>query len=129
MRTIERWRKRARQHELEAYRLCLVYRNPRVPWYARLFALGIAAYVLSPIDLIPDFVPVVGHLDDFVLVPLLVLLAIRMIPPGVLAECQAAAEASLAQGRGIGLVGTGLVFASWLALAALVVLLTVPAIR
>lgn len=129
MRTIERWRKRARQLELEAYRLCLVYRNPRVPWYARLFALGIAAYVLSPIDLIPDFVPIVGHLDDFVLVPLLVLLAIRMIPPGVLAECQAAAEARLAQGRGIGLVGTGLVIASWLALAALVVLLTVPAIR
>ena len=129
MRTIERWRQRARRLELEAYRLCLVYRNPRVPWYARLFALGIAAYVLSPIDLIPDFIPVIGHLDDLVLVPLLVVLAIRMIPPGVLAECQAAAAARLAQRGSIGLVGAGLVFASWLALAALVVLLTVEAFR
>jgi uncharacterized membrane protein YkvA (DUF1232 family) len=127
MRTVGGWRERARRLELEAYRLCLVYRDPRVPWYARLFALGIAAYVLSPIDLIPDFIPVLGHLDDLILVPLLVVLAIRMIPPGVLAECQAAAEARLAQGRGIGLVGAGLVVASWLALAALVALLTVQA--
>jgi len=129
MRTVGGWRERARRLELEAYRLCLVYRDPRVPWYARLFALGIAAYVLSPIDLLPDFIPVLGHLDDLVLVPLLVVLATRMIPPGVLAECQAAAEARLAQGRGIGLVGAGLVFLSWLALAALVVLLTVQAFR
>ena len=129
MRTVGGWRERARRLELEAYRLCLVYRDPRVPWYARLFALGIAAYVLSPIDLLPDFIPVLGHLDDLVLVPLLVVLASRMIPPGVLAECQAAAEARLAQGRGIGLVGAGLVFLSWLALAALVVLLTVQAFR
>jgi uncharacterized membrane protein YkvA (DUF1232 family) len=129
MRTVGGWRERARRLELEAYRLCLVYRDPRVPWYARVFALGIAAYVLSPIDLIPDFIPVLGHLDDLILVPLLVVLAIRMIPPGVLAECQAAAEARLAQGRGIGLVGAGLVFLSWLALAALVVLLTVQAFR
>ncbi len=129
MRTIERWRQQARRLELEAYRLCLVYRDPRVPWYARLFALGIAGYVLSPIDLIPDFIPVLGHLDDLVLVPLLVVLAIRMIPREVLAESQAAAAARLAQGRGIGLVGAGLVVASWFALAALVVLFTVQAFR
>ncbi|GBD16517.1 hypothetical protein HRbin26_01415 [bacterium HR26] len=70
-----------------------------------------------------------GHLDDLVLVPLLVVLAIRMIPREVLAESQAAAAARLAQGRGIGLVGAGLVVASWFALAALVVLFTVQAFR
>ncbi len=109
--------------------LYLAYRDPRVPWYARLFALGIAAYVLSPLDLIPDVIPVLGHLDDLVLVPLLVVLAIRLIPAGVLAECQAAAEARATDGPGIGLVGVGLVVASWLSLAALATLLAARAFR
>ena len=121
---IEVWRERARRLKLEAYRLYLVGRDPRVPWYARVMALGIAAYVLSPIDLIPDFIPVLGHLDDLVLVPLLVVLVIRMIPREVLAESQVSAEARLAQGRGVGWIGAGLIVASWLALAALVALLT-----
>uniref|UniRef100_A0A7C3AMK0 DUF1232 domain-containing protein n=1 Tax=Thermorudis sp. TaxID=1969470 RepID=A0A7C3AMK0_9BACT len=124
---IEAWRERARRLKLGADRLYLLGRDPRVPWYARVMALGIAAYVLSPIDLIPDFIPVLGHLDDLVLVPLLVVLAIRMIPPGVLAECQQSAEARLVQGQGIGWIGAGLVVVSWLALAALVALLTVQA--
>ena len=61
---IEAWRERARRLKLGADRLYLLGRDPRVPWYARVMALGIAAYVLSPIDLIPDFIPVLGHLDD-----------------------------------------------------------------
>jgi len=64
----------------------LAARDPRVPWYAKLVAAAVAAYALSPIDLIPDFIPVVGHLDDVIIVPLGLWLAIRLIPPAVLAE-------------------------------------------
>ena len=64
----------------------LAARDPRVPWYAKLVAAAVAAYALSPIDLIPDFIPVVGHLDDVIIVPLGLWLAIRLIPPAVLTE-------------------------------------------
>lgn len=69
-----------------------VARHPGTPWAARLLALGVAAYALSPIDLIPDFVPVLGYLDDLILIPLGLLLVIRLTPEGVLAECRAQAE-------------------------------------
>lgn len=72
--------------EFAVYRLAL--RHPRTPWLARVL-LGLAVgYVLLPFDLIPDFIPVIGHLDDLVIVPALVWLALRLIPPGVIAECR-----------------------------------------
>jgi uncharacterized membrane protein YkvA (DUF1232 family) len=69
----------------------LAARDPRVPWYAKLFAAAIAAYALSPIDLIPDFIPVLGYLDEVILLPLAIMLAIRMIPADVMVEHRAAA--------------------------------------
>lgn len=75
--------------------VCAVYlasRDPRVPWYAKLVAVLVVAYALSPIDLIPDFIPVIGYLDDLILVPLGILLVIRLLPPGLMAEHRAAAE-------------------------------------
>ena len=72
--------------------LYLAARNPRVPWYAKAVAACVAAYALSPIDLIPDFVPVLGHLDDVVLVPLGILLVVKLIPADVMAELRAEAE-------------------------------------
>ncbi|HZA67592.1 MAG TPA: DUF1232 domain-containing protein [Geminicoccaceae bacterium] len=66
--------------------MCLAARDPRVPWYAKALALLIAAYAVSPIDLIPDFIPVVGHLDDLILVPAGIWLLLRMIPNDVLDE-------------------------------------------
>jgi uncharacterized membrane protein YkvA (DUF1232 family) len=66
--------------------LYLASRDPRVPWYAKAMAVLVAGYALSPIDLIPDFIPVLGYLDDVILVPLGVLLAIRLIPPAIMAE-------------------------------------------
>lgn len=75
--------------------VCAVYlasRDPRVPWYAKLVAVLVAAYALSPIDLIPDFIPVIGYLDDLLLVPLGILLVIRFVPPGLMAEHRAAAK-------------------------------------
>ena len=89
--SVVRLRVRARSVKRDARALYLAVRDPRVPWYAKLFALCIAAYALSPIDLIPDFVPVLGYLDEAILLPLAILLAIKMIPPAIMAEHRAAA--------------------------------------
>lgn len=84
----------ARQLKVEALTVYFVARDPATPLVARLLALGVAAYAFSPIDLIPDFIPVLGYLDDLVLVPLGILLVIRLVPPTVLAEARARASAS-----------------------------------
>ena len=76
----------ARVMKRDVHALYLASRDPRVPWYAKALALVVAGYALSPIDLIPDFIPVLGYLDDVILVPLGVLLVIRLIPPEVMAE-------------------------------------------
>lgn len=72
----------------ETYALYLAYRDPRVPWFARVWAAFVVAYALSPIDLIPDPIPVLGYLDDLLIVPAGVWVAVRLIPPEVLAECR-----------------------------------------
>ena len=87
--TLGRWRARVRVLLGDIHVLYLASRDPRVPWYAKAVAGLTVAYALSPIDLIPDFIPVLGHLDDLVLVPLGLALAIRLIPPGLLAEHRA----------------------------------------
>src|ERR671910_3906968 len=84
----EAWKRRARQLSAQTYALYLAYRHPRTPWYAKVFAALIVGYVFSPIDPIPDFIPLVGLLDEMVVVPIGVLLAAKMIPPDVMQECQ-----------------------------------------
>lgn len=88
---VGRLRTWARSIKRDVHALYLSARDPRVPWYAKAVALAVAAYALSPIDLIPDFIPVIGYLDDLILVPLGILLAVRLIPPAVLAEHRATA--------------------------------------
>ena len=85
-----RWKEKVRALRREAHILSSAARDPRVPWYARVLILGAVAYAISPIDLIPDVIPVLGQLDDLVIVPAALALAIRMIPPEVLAEHRAA---------------------------------------
>ena len=82
----ESWKQRARQLESETYTLYLAYKDPRVPWYAKAFAALLVGYVFSPIDPIPDFIPGIGHLDELVIVPLVLHRVRRMIPPEVWAE-------------------------------------------
>ncbi|MBA3473667.1 MAG: DUF1232 domain-containing protein, partial [Rubrobacter sp.] len=82
------WQGAAQRLKEETYALYLAYRNPRAPWYARVFVALLVGYVFSPIDPIPDFIPVVGLLDEMVVVPLGVILARKMIPDEVLAECR-----------------------------------------
>ncbi|HSA81409.1 MAG TPA: VTT domain-containing protein [Geminicoccaceae bacterium] len=90
----ERVREWARWLRRDVHAIYLSARDPRVPWYAKVWAVLIAAYAASPIDLIPDFIPVLGHLDDAILIPLAVLLAVRLIPAEVLEEHRRSAEAA-----------------------------------
>ena len=82
------WRERAGALRLEARALFLAVRHPRTPWYAKALALVVLGYALSPIDLIPDFLPVLGQLDDLLLIPAGLALVRRLIPASVLAECR-----------------------------------------
>lgn len=83
---------RARALKRETYALYVAYRDPRTPWYARVVVACVMAYALSPIDLIPDFVPILGYLDDVILLPLGIALALRLIPVDVMRESRARAE-------------------------------------
>jgi uncharacterized membrane protein YkvA (DUF1232 family) len=121
----EKLKEWARRLKAELYALYLAYRDPRVPLYARVFAALVVGYAFSPIDLIPDPIPVLGYLDDLVLIPLGIALAIRMIPEPVLAECREKASRLSAASRPVNRVAAGIVVAVWLALAALAVYLTV----
>lgn len=86
--TLKRW---ARTIQRDAHAVYLAARDPRTPWYVKVLALCVAGYALSPIDLIPDFIPVLGYLDDIVLVPLGIWAVVRLIPPPIMAEHRAAA--------------------------------------
>ena len=111
---VGRLRSWARSIKRDVHALYLSARDPRVPWYAKAVALAVAAYALSPIDLIPDFIPVLGYLDDLIIVPLGILLAVRLIPADVLAEHRATAtDARLAPSRGAAVV----IIAIWIGLA------------
>lgn len=99
--------------------LWIAARDQRVPWYAKLAAGCVAAYALSPIDLIPDFIPVLGYLDDIILVPLGIMLAVRLIPASLMAEFRATAAAQ--EGRPISRVGAAVIVGVWLGAAALFV--------
>src|SRR5215468_413091 len=93
------FRDRVRQLKREVYALYLAARHPQTPWYAKLFVAGVVAYAFSPIDLIPDFIPVLGYVDDLILIPIGIAVAIKLVPPHVLAECRARAEEVIASGK------------------------------
>jgi uncharacterized membrane protein YkvA (DUF1232 family) len=103
----------ARAVKRDVHALYLCSRDPRVPWYAKAMAACVAAYALSPIDLIPDFVPVLGYLDDVIIVPLGIWLAVRMVPEPVMTEHRAAAAA--ADGRPKSTSGAIVIVAIWVA--------------
>ena len=95
---LEAWKQRARQLSAQTYALYLAYRHPRTPWYAKVFAALIVGYVFSPIDSIPDLIPGVRLLDEMVVVPIGVLIAMKIIPHDVFKECTEKAR-ELAEGE------------------------------
>lgn len=129
VRIIEQWKRRARQLEAETYALYLAYKDPRVPWYAKAFAVCVVGYAFSPIDLIPDFIPVLGYLDDLVLVPLGIALALKMMPQTVWDECRENAQETLSQDKRSNWVAAGVIIAIWFLLIALVIVVVVRTIK
>jgi uncharacterized membrane protein YkvA (DUF1232 family) len=107
---LRRWAQGVRRDARAIYSLA---HDPRVPWYAKALAMCVAAYAFSPVDLIPDFIPVLGYLDDVVVVPLGILLVTRLIPPTILAEHREAAAAAVAEARPAPWVGAALVLGLW----------------
>ena len=115
----------ARRLKAEIHALYLAYRDPRVPAHARIFAAIVVGYAFSPIDLIPDPIPILGYLDD--LIPLVVTLAIRMIPEPVLAECRERTRRAAEEEKPVNRAAAVVVVAVWLSLAALAVFLVAKA--
>ncbi len=126
---IDKWKQRAKQLKKETYALYLACKDPRTPWYARLLAACVVGYAFSPIDLIPDFIPVLGYLDDLILVPLGIAVVLKMIPPPVLAECRDRAQAAMDEGKPTNWVAAVIVVAIWLLVAALAIVAGVRAFR
>jgi uncharacterized membrane protein YkvA (DUF1232 family) len=116
---IERWKRWAKQLKLSVYALYLAYRDPRTPWYAKLVAACVVGYAFSPIDLIPDFIPVLGYLDDLLLLPLGVALALKLIPKQVMADSRLRAAQLEAERRPVNKVAALVIVTIWLALLAL----------
>ena len=113
---LARLRDRAHRATRDVVALYLATRDPRTPWHAKAVAACVAAYTLSPIDLIPDFVPVLGYLDDLVIVPLDIMLAVRLVPAELMAEFRR--EADRASARPASRAGAVMVVALWLSCAA-----------
>ena len=103
----------------DAVTLWFAGKNPRTPWYAKALGLLVVAYALSPIDLIPDFIPVLGYLDDVLLLPILIGLAIKLLPAPVLAECRAQADEwmRVKGSKPSSRLGATLVVVIWIAMA------------
>jgi uncharacterized membrane protein YkvA (DUF1232 family) len=108
------WKKKAKQLRNEVHVLFLASKDPRVPWYAKAFALIIIAYALSPIDLIPDFIPVIGYLDDLILIPAGIILLMKMIPQEVMAECREKARSQRKIAKRIGRIAGSVIVFIWL---------------
>src|SRR5437588_11376939 len=89
MAALDRLRQRARELKIELIALALAARHPQTPWYAKLVVAGYVAYALTPVDLIPDAIPVIGFIDDLIFIPLAIAFAVRFIPAPVLADCRA----------------------------------------
>ncbi len=119
---LEKLKDRARHLKQEIHSLYLAARHPNTPWYAKLLVAGIVAYAFSPIDLIPDFIPVLGYLDDLILVPLGIVVAIRLVPPEVLAECRRRTQGAAALDGPNSRAAAIVIIALWLVLGSLCVL-------
>lgn len=108
----------ARRIKRDGVTLWFAGKNPRTPWYAKAMGVFVVAYALSPIDLVPDFIPVLGYVDDVLLLPGLIWLTIRLLPPEVLAECRAQADEWMLQkgAKPRSSAGAALVVLIWLAI-------------
>jgi len=122
MNLFDQLRQRAKQLKQETYALLLAYRHPQTPWYAKVVAGFVLFNAFSPIDIIPDFIPVLGYLDDVILIPAGIALSLKLIPPDVMAACRARAAEEASSEKPTNWLAGILIIAVWIALAALGIL-------
>jgi uncharacterized membrane protein YkvA (DUF1232 family) len=120
--TTEKWKQSARKLKAETYALYLAYKHPNTPWFAKAFAGLVIAYALCPVDLVPDFIPVLGYLDDLVLVPVGIALALKMIPAEVIVECRSQAQIDTWEGKPVNWLAVVVIVTIWVGLAALCII-------
>lgn len=108
----ERLRHHARTLKRDTHAVYLATRHPRTPWHTKLLAAAVVAYALSPLDLIPDFIPVIGYLDDLIIVPLGIAAVLRLLPADVLADCRE--QAQMRTERRVSWVGAAFIVVVWL---------------
>lgn len=113
---MERWKVRVHELKTEVHALLLAYRDNRVPLKAKIVAALVVAYAVSPIDLIPDFIPILGYLDDLIILPLGIMLAVKMIPAEVMQECRAKAGVALPEKKNSVVIGAVIVIVLWMAI-------------
>lgn len=121
MEVLERWKEGARELRKDIYTLYYAYKDPRVPWHAKALATAVVAYAASPIDLIPDFIPIIGYLDDLVIVPVGIIIALKTVPKNVLEECRSKAEAADAEGKLRNWYSAFVIITIWVLVAVLIV--------
>lgn len=118
---IEKRKREVKKLKIETYTLYLAYQDPRVPFYAKVFAGCVVAYAFSPIDLIPDFIPIIGYLDDLVLIPLGIKLALLLIPENVINESREQAQEIIQQGKPVNRTAAIVIILIWILFAILVI--------
>jgi uncharacterized membrane protein YkvA (DUF1232 family) len=126
---IQRWKQWAHRLKTETYALYYAYKDPRSPWYAKLLAAFVVAHTLSPIDMIPDFIPVLGYLDDLIITPLGLALVLRMIPEEVMIDARQKAVMSMEESDRAGRVGMIIILCIWAIIAILVVFWLIKVIQ
>ena len=110
---LQKLKQQANRLKTELYALYLACHDPRVPWYARALAICVVGYAFSPIDLIPDFIPILGYLDDLIVVPLGIMLVLKMIPPAVMVECRVKAQSITLKNRPKNWIAAGIILIVW----------------
>jgi uncharacterized membrane protein YkvA (DUF1232 family) len=123
--SLQALRARARELKLELMALALAARHPHTPWHAKLVVAGCVAYAVTPVDFIPDAVPIIGFIDDLIFIPLAIALAVRFIPAPVLADCRARSRELEARAPRLGRTAWLLIGAAGLAAVVLIALWTV----
>jgi uncharacterized membrane protein YkvA (DUF1232 family) len=118
-------KQRVEELKTETYAIYLASKDPRVPWYAKALVAFVVVHTFSPIDLIPDFIPVLGVLDDLIVTPLGIALALKMIPEPVMIECRQRAREMMAGQKPTSWTGAAIVVAIWILCALLVVMIIV----
>ena len=121
MTSLQQLKQQAKRLKTELYALYLACHDPRVPWYARALAICVVGYAFSPIDLIPDFIPILGYLDDLIIVPLGIMLVLKMIPPAVMVECRVKAQSGTLGNKPKNWIAAGIILIVWVLFAVFVV--------